>query len=71
MGSCLNDREALFDQSLLPIILVLKSNVTAKSYKRPASCLKLIALAILMWFLFVACFNIVSVGKVFHSPAQL
>lgn len=48
-----------------------RAMVTTKSYKRPASSLKLIILAILMWFLFVACLNMVSVGKIFHFPAQL
>lgn len=54
-----------------PLSLSSRAMVTAKSYERPASSLKLIILAILMWFLFVACFNMVSVGKIFHFPAQL
>lgn len=44
------------------LLSLSKSNVTAKSYKRPVSSLKLIVLVILMWFLFVACFNIMSAG---------
>lgn len=52
-------------------LFLSKSSVTAKSYKRPVSSLKLTVMATLMWFLFVTCFNIVSSGKVFHSPSQL
>lgn len=54
-----------------PSSLSSRAMVTAKSYGRPASSLKLIILAILMWFLFVAYFNIVSVGQIFHFHAQL